>query len=244
MSDPFQNPFCPTPNPVFNVLIKMVIPGATRPIINRLEGKIMDGQKYEREMYEKLMPSTDGGGARGSPMEAFLEMKMNMAAGGDPVNAHEGKVVPGMKKGMYKSLIGPASATLFTSLTKELHALLHESLHSSLIVSLRDATNTSITHAIEHVLGNTVALGVSQAVPLLLEKILPGTLYRLIEGSLTDTLTRSLTHTIGATLTHTLSKHRGVGGGGGGHGERYFSYYSSYFTDYYAEYYRKQTDDR
>lgn len=27
MSDPFENPFCPTPNPMFNVLIKMVIPG-------------------------------------------------------------------------------------------------------------------------------------------------------------------------------------------------------------------------
>ena len=220
MSDPFENPFCPTPNPVFNVLIKMIVPGATRPVINRLEGKLMDGQKYERDMYEKLIPPADGGGARGSPAESFLEThlrirsslisKHKMFTYADPTNAHEGKVVPGLKKGMFKSIIGPASATLSTSLTKELHEMLHESLHSSLVVSLRDSTNSSITHAIEHILGNTVALGVSQSIPLLLEKILPGTLYRTIEASLTDALTRSLTHTIGATLTHTLSKKRGA----------------------------------
>ena len=103
----------------------------------------MDGQKYEREIYEKLIPPTDGGGSRGSPTEAFLEIK----GGEDPKNSHEGKFVPGVKKGMYKSMIGTASETLSTSLTKELHKMLHESLHSSLIVSLRDATNTSITHA-------------------------------------------------------------------------------------------------
>ena len=161
----------------------MIIPGCTRPVINRLEGKLMDGQEYEQEMYHKLIPPADGGGARGSPLENFLQIEevsevraqirahLKTRVGGvDPKNAHEGKVVPGLKKGMYASIVGPASMTLTTSLTKELHKMLHESLHSSLLASLRDATNTSITHALEHVLGNTVALGVSQSVPLLVEK--------------------------------------------------------------------------
>ena len=32
MTDPFENPFCPTPNPMFNILIKMMIAGLVQPV--------------------------------------------------------------------------------------------------------------------------------------------------------------------------------------------------------------------
>ena len=44
MTDPFLNPFCPTYNPMFNILIKMMIPGAIRPVIDNWEQKMMTGQ--------------------------------------------------------------------------------------------------------------------------------------------------------------------------------------------------------
>eukprot|EP00946_MAST-07B_sp_MAST-7B-sp1_P000100 g100.t1 len=208
MSDPFENPFCPTPNPMFNVLIKMVIP-----VINRLLGKLMDGQKYERDMYKKLIPPEDGGGYRGGPIDAFLEESTTMYSREEsqertfkPKNEHEGKVIPGLKKGMYASLVNPMTQSLLTSLTKELHEPLQEALHGSLLLSLRDFLNLTLTHSLEHTLGNTVALGLSQSVPLLLERVLPATLH--------------------PTIMHEAL--------------HYGNYYAAYFSDFYADYYASQ----
>jgi hypothetical protein len=46
MSNPFLNPFCPTPNPWFNILIKFMIPAAIRPVIGRVKGKIANGKAF------------------------------------------------------------------------------------------------------------------------------------------------------------------------------------------------------
>ena len=63
-----------------------------------------------------------------------------------PKNEHEGKVIPGLKKGMYASLVNPMTQSLLTSLTKELHEPLQEALHGSLLLSLRDFLNLTLTH--------------------------------------------------------------------------------------------------
>jgi hypothetical protein len=252
-----------------HTLTKPITKGCTRPVINRLVGKVMDGQKYERDMYKKLVPPEDGGGHRGGPIDSFfLEQGATMRsrartagrASSKPKNEHEGKVIPGLKKGMYASLVNPMTQSLLTSLTKELHAPLQEALHGSLLLSLRDFLNLTLTHSLEHTLGNTVALGLSQSVPLLLERVLPATLHRMLSVSLTHVVTRGLTHTLVPSLVATLSQtpaqrracylcsqsrqmcqlchahtttvmHEAL---------HYGNYYASYFSDFYADYYAAQ----
>ena len=241
--------------------------GCTRPVINRLLGKLMDGQKYERDMYKKLIPPEDGGGYRGGPIDAFLEESTTMYSREEsqertfkPKNEHEGKVIPGLKKGMYASLVNPMTQSLLTSLTKELHEPLQEALHGSLLLSLRDFLNLTLTHSLEHTLGNTVALGLSQSVPLLLERVLPATLHRMLSVSLTHVVTRGLTHTLVPSLVATLSqtpaqrracylcsqsgqmchlchKHTATIMHEALH---YGNYYAAYFSDFYADYYASQ----
>ena len=67
MTDPFLNPFCPTWNPIFNILIKMMIPGAIRPSIDNIEQKLMTGQEIALQIYKLLIVPADGGGDRGGP---------------------------------------------------------------------------------------------------------------------------------------------------------------------------------
>ena len=67
MTDPFLNPFCPTWNPIFNILIKMMIPGAIRPAIDNIEQKLMTGQEIALQIYKLLIVPADGGGDRGGP---------------------------------------------------------------------------------------------------------------------------------------------------------------------------------
>ena len=241
-------------------IICFALVGCTRPVINRLVGKLMDGQKYEQDMYKKLVPPEDGGGYRGGPVDAFRFIEEEEAAPPKAKNEHEGKVIPGLKKGMYASLVNPMTQSLLTSLTKELHEPLHEALHGSLLLSLRDFLNLTLTHSLEHTLGNTVAIGLSQSVPLLLERILPATLHRMLSVSLTHVMTRGLTHTLVPSLIATLSQnpaqrkacymctqskqmchlcnahtstvmHEAL---------HYGNYYASYFSDFYADYYASQ----
>ena len=250
------------------ILTTIPTTGCTRPVINRLLGKLMDGQKYERDMYKKLVPPEDGGGHRGSPIDAlFLEQGSTASSHSGiagrtrkPKNEHEGKVIPGLKKGMYASLVNPMTQSLLTSLTKELHAPLQEALHGSLLLSLRDFLNLTLTHSLEHTLGNTVALGLSQSVPLLLERVLPATLHRMLSVSLTHVVTRGLTHTLVPSLVASLSQtpaqrracylcsqsqqmcqmchaHTTTVMQEAVH---YGNYYASYFSDFYADYYAAQ----
>ena len=79
MSNPFFNPFCPTANPWFNILIKFMIPGAIRPFIDQITNALTKGQQFMIMLTKCMIPPIDGTGPRGGP-PGFIEISSRDAA--------------------------------------------------------------------------------------------------------------------------------------------------------------------
>ena len=61
MSQPFSFPFCPSPNPFFNILIKMMISGMIKPAIDQIVAALIAGQSSVTALLKCLMPAVIAG---------------------------------------------------------------------------------------------------------------------------------------------------------------------------------------
>lgn len=86
-STPWIAFFCPTPNPIFNVLMKAMVPGAIRPVLDLLESNLMDGKQTPRMLFEMLIPPMDGFGALGGLAPSMPEFPALPAMPEDPLAA-------------------------------------------------------------------------------------------------------------------------------------------------------------
>ena len=59
MTNPFGFIFCPTPIPQLNILIKLMIPGIIRPVIDMIIRKLMSGQSGMLIIVDTLIPASD-----------------------------------------------------------------------------------------------------------------------------------------------------------------------------------------
>lgn len=67
MFPPFLIPFCPTPIPQINILLKMMIMGVLRPPIDHILADFMEGVDATQSIFLCMFPMVDAGGARRGP---------------------------------------------------------------------------------------------------------------------------------------------------------------------------------
>jgi hypothetical protein len=236
MSDPFMNPFCPTPNPMFNILIKMMIPGAIRPVIDQVETKFMAGQNFPLALLAVLIPPMDGGGAAGGP--AFLEEREDLESQGE---GHNFKVVPALKQGLYKQLVHPMTMAFTPLLVNSLSMHITDNIANSINNEMKEVVNTTIAHGLEHILINALGVALTHTVGRVTNVMLPQYVADRLRKSLLPSLTRVLTHTLApsivmSTMQKSICSANNYQGSTCQQVLELTSYFASYYSDYYSIY--------
>merc|ERR1711871_1540446 len=197
MSSPFFNPFCPTPNPMFNILIKFMIPSAIRPVIDQIKGALLNGQEFVLKLAQCVVPPT-----------SFIETSEYQTAFGSGESKPLTPPVTVLLKTLYEGMAHEMTAKLSVLLMDAISAPVIAHLNQGLSWSLKEPLNASISHALDHVLANSVTLSVGHAVPTILNRLLPEILHSTLTSSVTSTLTRSVTHALTPSLIYALQGHR------------------------------------
>ena len=263
MSNPFFNPFCPTANPWFNILIKFMIPGAIRPFIDQITNALLKGQQFMIMLTKCMIPPIDGTGPRGGP-PGFIEISSRDAAiskGLDQISGgHQGTLVPQIKMQIIQSLSKSFTQMMGRPIVERVSNAMSIQLHHRLAFSLHEQLNASLTHSLHHILGETVGIASGRAVSTALISLLPQRLVHVIGDTLSHTMTRSLTHTLTPALIGTLSQSKQSPERAyycyycETHGRfcdkcdreeedkmrralRDAQYYASYYSDYYADFF-------
>jgi hypothetical protein len=252
MFNAFSNIFCPTPNPIFNILIKIMIPGVIRPVIDMLEQKFMNGKAAIIQIVKILIPPEDALDGRAPP--SFLEISSSLSSS---VGYQKGMVVPYVKQSIYTEMVDSMTPSLTIEIHDRLYPPLHAQLHPRLMDSLNNYLNKTLSMGIGKLLDATVSAALMQTVPELVNNALILPVYEGTDISLIGTLTRSLTHAVSSTLTSSLAttsstkfncyscKHYSTScdkcftGGGSGEqlqGQMYYNHhYAAFYSDYFAD---------
>ena len=204
MTDPFENPFCPTPNPMFNILIKMMILGLIQPVVDMLIAKMMGGMDMILQIAAFVFPVAGAAGPMGNPF-LFTELEETIGVSNRVKGGGGGGAAGTMVKSLYESTVGPMTSGIFKGMNPLLRESLASRLGNNLATKLRPVLTSSITHAITHSLGNTVPIALAQSVSLILERMLPRMLHKALLPALSQALTRSLTHSVTPSVIATLS---------------------------------------
>ena len=204
MTDPFENPFCPTPNPMFNILIKMMILGLIQPVVDMLIAKMMGGMDMILQIAAFVFPVAGAAGPMGNPF-LFTELEETAGISNSLRGGGGGSAAGTMIKSLYESTVGPMTSGIFKGINPLLRESLATRLGNNLATKLRPVLTQSITHAITHSLGNTVPVALAQSVSLILERMLPRMLHKALLPALSQALTRSVTHSVTPSVIATLS---------------------------------------
>merc|ERR1711871_443014 len=157
MSSPFFNPFCPTPNPIFNILIKFMIPSAIRPVIDQIKGSLLNGQEFVLKLAQCVVPpasfietseyQTAFGSGESKPLTPPVTVLLKTLYEGlswslkEPLNASISHALDHILANSVTLSVGHAVPTI-------LNRLLPEILHSTLTSSVTSTLTRSVTHAL------------------------------------------------------------------------------------------------
>ena len=153
MDLPFAFVFCPLPIPQINILIKMMIPGAIRPVIDMILQKFAQGQDAMLQVLECLLPPTDGTGPRGGP-PSFLETCASKP---------EGKLVPALKEQLFAALVNPMTEDVGAFLTGQLHSAAHDPLLQTVTQSLQSDLEQRMSDILRDNIGRSVGVALNDA---------------------------------------------------------------------------------
>eukprot|EP00939_MAST-03C_sp_MAST-3C-sp1_P003263 g3263.t1 len=204
MSNPFFNPFCPTPNPWFNILIKMMIPGAIRPFIDQIKNKLMGGEEFVIMLTKCMMPPIDGTGPRGGP-PGFIE-----TGGGERRNGQGGMSAVGGGDSSLLELRGLSaqraqSKMKMRALERGLSEIYAEgNPQGALVPSMKERLYEQIGDLYAGTFTFHITERVSNALEQQLHHRLARTLREQLHESISHALHRTLSSTVGQAVGHTV----------------------------------------
>ena len=223
MTTPFSFPFCPTPSPFFNILIKMMIPGIIKPVIDQITAAIIAAQESVQTMLlcmfppmvflevsskedvvfaQNCTPKAHASSLQRAETSSFVETDSRTS--GAPGGQKSGMIIQGLQKAYFfaeEPIIGAAlTIDLSESLTVELHELLHSRLAGELATSLE----VSLAHALHHYVGSAVGSAVSHSIASIMDRLMPRFIGDSLKSTVTHTITRALTHSVGSAVVESL----------------------------------------